>query len=60
MKALFYTDHETLIYRDEIDASTKELGDLTWLDYRPLKDGAAAFKEIHDGTTESPKIILLP
>ena len=38
----------------------KELGDLTWLDYRPLKDGAAAFKEIHDGTTESPKIILLP
>ena len=38
----------------------EELGDLTWLDYRPLKDGAAAFREIHDGTTESPKIILLP
>jgi hypothetical protein len=38
----------------------KELGDLTWLNYRPLKDGAAAFREIHDGTTASPKIILLP
>ena len=38
----------------------KELGDLKWLDYRPLKDGAAAFREIHEGTTASPKIILLP
>ena len=38
----------------------KELGDLKWLDYRPLKDGAAAFREIHDGATASPKIILLP
>ena len=38
----------------------KELGDLTWLDYRPLKDGANAFREIHDGATASPKIILLP
>jgi len=38
----------------------KELGDLTWLDYRPLKDGAAAFREIHEGATASPKIILLP
>ena len=25
----------------------EELGDLTWLDYRPLKDGAAAFREIN-------------
>ena len=38
----------------------KELGDLKWLDYRPLKDGAAAFREIHEGATASPKIILLP
>ena len=38
----------------------KELGSLAWLDYRSLKDGAKAFKEIHDGTTASPKIILLP
>ncbi len=38
----------------------KKIGDLSWLDYRPLKDGAKAFKEIHDGITSSPKIILLP
>lgn len=38
----------------------KKLGDLSWLDYRPLKEGAKAFKEIHDGTTSSPKIILVP
>ena len=38
----------------------KELGNMTWLDYRPLKDGANAFREIHDGTTAAPKIILLP
>ena len=38
----------------------KKLGDLSWLDYRSLKDGANAFKEIHDGVTASPKIILLP
>jgi threonine dehydrogenase-like Zn-dependent dehydrogenase len=38
----------------------KKLGDLSWLDYRPLKDGAKAFQEIHDGETASPKIILQP
>ena len=38
----------------------KKLGDLSWLDFRSLKDGANAFREIHDGTTSSPKIILLP
>ena len=38
----------------------KKIGDLSWLDYRSLKDGANAFREIHDGTTSSPKIILLP
>ena len=38
----------------------KKLGDLSWLDYRALKDGAKAFQEIHDGVTVSPKIILIP
>lgn len=38
----------------------KKIGDLSWLDYRSLKDGANAFREIHDGVTASPKIILLP
>jgi len=38
----------------------KKLGNLSWLDFRSLKDGANAFREIHEGTTSSPKIILLP
>lgn len=38
----------------------KKLGNLSWLDYRSLKDGANAFREIHNGVTSSPKIILLP
>ena len=38
----------------------KKLGNLEWLDFRPLSDGNNAFKEIHEGTTASPKIILLP
>ena len=38
----------------------KKLGDLFWLDYRSLKDGAKAFKEIHEGIAASPKIILMP
>ena len=38
----------------------KKLGDLSWLDYRSLKDGAKAFREIHEGTCVAPKIILLP
>lgn len=38
----------------------KKLGDLSWLDFRSLKDGAKAFREIHEGKTASPKIILIP
>ena len=38
----------------------KKIGELNWIEYRELKKGAQAFKEIHDGTCSSPKIILLP
>lgn len=38
----------------------KKLGSLDWINYRELKNGAAAFKEIHDGKCISPKIILIP
>ena len=38
----------------------KELGSLKWIEYRELKDGAKAFKEIHDGICVAPKIILIP
>ena len=40
--------------------SNKTLGDLKWIEYRELKKGAEAFKEIHNGVCTSPKIILLP
>ena len=40
--------------------ANKDIGELNWIEYRELKDGAGAFKEIHDGTCSAPKIILLP
>jgi len=39
--------------------NNKEIGSLNWIEYRKLKDGSLAFKEIHDGKCVSPKIILL-
>ena len=39
--------------------ANKEIGSLNWIEYRKLKDGFGAFKQIHDGTCVSPKIILL-
>ena len=38
----------------------KVLGSLNWIEYRDLKVGAEAFKQIHDGTCVAPKIILIP
>ena len=40
--------------------TNKTLGSLEWIEYRELKKGADAFKEIHDGTCIAPKIILIP
>ena len=39
--------------------NNKEIGDLGWIEYRDLKEGASAFKEIHEGSCSAPKIILL-
>ena len=39
--------------------NNKEIGSLKWIEYRELKEGSSAFKEIHDGSCISPKIILL-
>ncbi len=36
------------------------LGNLDWVESRPLDEGAAAFQAIHDGTAASPKIVLHP
>ena len=37
----------------------KKIGSLNWIEYRELKDGSLAFKEIHNGLCTAPKIILL-
>jgi len=37
----------------------QEIGSLDWIEYRELKNGSSAFKEIHEGTCSSPKVILL-
>lgn len=48
-------------FSESIEILTKKkLGSLDWVEYRHLKEGAEAFKEIHNGTCVSPKIILLP
>jgi len=36
------------------------LGPLDWVEARPLSDGAAAFRAIHEGKAASPKIVLRP
>ena len=36
------------------------LGSLDWIETRSLADGAAAFREIHEGKASSPKIFLRP
>ena len=39
--------------------NNKKIGSLDWIEYRELKEGSSAFKEIHEGSCTSPKIILL-
>jgi len=36
-----------------------KIGSLDWIEYRQLKEGASAFKQIHKGSCSAPKIILL-
>ena len=40
--------------------ANKDIGSLDWIEFRDLKNGGDAFKQIHDGTCVAPKIILLP
>ena len=37
----------------------KDIGSLGWIEYRQLKDGSSAFKQIPDGLCSAPKTILL-
>jgi len=53
-----YTDID---FKKSIDLlKNKKLGSLNWIEYREMKDGPNAFKQIHDGTCIAPKIILIP
>ena len=40
--------------------ANKDIGNLDWIEYRDLKNGGNAFKQIHDGTCSAPKIVLIP
>ena len=35
-------------------------GDLAWVEERPLADGAAAFRDLHEGRGAAAKIVLRP
>ena len=53
-----YTNKE---FGETIDIlANRGLGKTDWIEFRNLKDGWGAFKEIHDGTCTAPKIVLLP
>ena len=39
--------------------ANKKIGSLDWIEYRELKEGSSAFKEIHEGSCAAPKIVLL-
>jgi 2-desacetyl-2-hydroxyethyl bacteriochlorophyllide A dehydrogenase len=44
-----------------IDAiNNGRLGNLEWIEQRPLSDGASAFADVHNGSSSAPKIVLLP
>ena len=51
-----YTESD---FRETLDAIIHgRLGTLDWIDQRPLANGPAAFRDIHNGTCASPKIVL--
>lgn len=35
-------------------------GDLSWVDHRPLAEGAQAFRDLHDGRIAAAKVVLQP
>jgi threonine dehydrogenase-like Zn-dependent dehydrogenase len=38
----------------------QRLGDLSWVEYRPLSEGARAFAELHNGQVAAAKLVLQP
>ena len=37
-----------------------QLGDLSWVETRPLSEGAQAFRDLDEGRTAAAKIVLIP
>ena len=58
-KQYFKIANQTILEKTLNILNNKEIGDLKWIEYRDLKEGASAFKEIHEGKCTAPKIILL-
>ena len=52
--------HAVLLGEQTLKKSLSECSPLNWIEYRELKKGAEAFKEIHNGSCVAPKIILIP
>lgn len=53
-----YTMADMVAARDAIH--TGKLGNLEWLESRPLSEGASAFADVHNGVASAPKIVLFP
>ncbi len=53
-----YTMSDMLAARDAIHSGN--LGNLEWLEHRPMSDGASAFADVHNGVAAAPKIVLFP
>ena len=48
-------------FKNTIDIlAKKKLGSLKWIEYRELKKGPEAFKQIHEGKCIAPKVVLIP
>jgi len=53
-----YTMADMIAARDAIHGGG--LGDLKWLEHRPMSEGASAFADVHNGVAAAPKIVLFP
>ena len=53
-----YTMSDMVAARDAIHGGN--LGNLEWLEHRPMSDGASAFSDVHNGVAAAPKIVLFP
>ena len=53
-----YSMSDMVAARDAIH--TGKIGDLKWLEHRPMSEGASAFSDVHNGVASAPKIVLFP